>query len=61
MAKKGVEKNTGNKAKHTKLFKRKKEKLRKKKEVHNARIKAITNKAKEIKEEKPISPKVKKC
>lgn len=52
MAKKGVEKNTGNKARHTKLLKRKKEKLQKEKEIHKARIKAIMDKAKEAKEER---------
>ena len=46
MAKKGVEKNTANKAKHTKLLKKKKEKLRKEKEIHKARLKAILDKAK---------------
>jgi len=51
MPKKGVEKNTQNKAKHTKLLTRKKEKLRKQKEVHKARIKAIVEKAKEQKKE----------
>ncbi len=50
MAKKGVEKNTRNKAKHTKLLKKKKEKLRLEKEVHKAKIKAIQNRAKEQKE-----------
>ncbi len=46
MAKKGVEKNTANKAKHTKLLKKKKEKLRKEKETHKAKLKAILDKAK---------------
>lgn len=50
MAKKGVEKNTRNKAKHTKLLKKKKEKLRLEKEVHKAKIKAIQDRAKEQKE-----------
>ena len=47
MPKKGVEKNAQNKAKHTKLLTRKKEKLRKQKEAHKAHIKAIVEKAKE--------------
>ena len=47
MAKKGVEKNTANKAKHTKLLKKKKEKLRREKEAHKAKLKAILDKAKE--------------
>ena len=51
MPKKGVEKNAQNKAKHTKLLLRKKEKLRKQKETHNAHIKAIMEKAKEQKKE----------
>lgn len=46
MAKKGVEKNTTNKAKHTKLLKKKKEKIRKEKEAHKAKLKAIMDKAK---------------
>lgn len=55
MAKKGVEKNTRNKAKHTKLLKKKKEKLRLEKEVHKAKIKAIQYKAKEQKEGNSLS------
>jgi len=51
MPKKGVVKNAQNKAKHTKLLTRKKEKLRKQKEEHKARIKAIVEKAKEQKKE----------
>ena len=49
MAKKGVEKNTANKAKHTKLLKKKKEKLRREKDDHKAKLKAILDKAKEQK------------
>jgi hypothetical protein len=45
MAKKGKEKNTKNKAKHSKLMTRKKEKLRKEKEANAARLKAIVKKA----------------
>jgi len=41
MAKKGKEKNTANKAKHTKLLNRKKNKLKKEQEVRKARLKAI--------------------
>ncbi len=57
MAKKGVEKNTRNKAKHTKLLKKKKEKLRLEKEVHKAKIKTIQDRAKEQKEENPLTKK----
>lgn len=45
--KKELKKNAQNKAKHTKLLMRKKEKLRKQKEAHKAHIKAIVEKAKE--------------
>ena len=41
MAKKGKEKNTANKAKHTKLLNRKKNKLKKKQEARKARLKII--------------------
>jgi len=41
MAKKGKAKNTVNKAKHTKLLNRKKNKLKKEKEMHKAKLKAI--------------------
>lgn len=41
MAKKGKEKNTANKAKHTKLLNRKKNKLKKEQEVRKTRLKAI--------------------
>jgi hypothetical protein len=47
MTKKGAQKNTKNKATHSKLMKRKKEKLRKEKEAHNSRLKAIIKKVKE--------------
>ena len=40
MAKKGTPKNGRNKAKHTKLLKQKKEKLRKEKEARAAKLKA---------------------
>lgn len=50
MAKKGVEKNTRNKTLHTKLLKKKSEKLRKEKEAHKAKLKAIYDKAKATKE-----------
>jgi hypothetical protein len=48
MAKKGKEKNTKNKAKHSKLMNRKKEKLRKEKEANTAKLKAIVAKANQI-------------
>lgn len=54
MAKKGVEKNTRNKAKHTKLLKKKKQKLRLEKEAHKAKIKAIQERAKEQKQGNPL-------
>lgn len=41
MSKKGKEKNTVNKAKHTKLLNRKKNKLKKEKELRKERLKAI--------------------
>ncbi|WP_339711262.1 hypothetical protein [uncultured Kriegella sp.] len=41
MAKKGKAKNTVNKAKHTKLFNRKKAKLKKEKETRKERLKTI--------------------
>ncbi len=41
MGKKGKEKNTVNKAKHTKLLNRKKNKLKKEKETRKERLKAI--------------------
>jgi len=44
MAKKGKEKNTQNKAKHTKLMNRKKNKLKKEKELRAERLKAIVQK-----------------
>lgn len=50
MPKKGVVKNAANKAKHTKLLKRKKDKLRLEKEAHKEKLKAIFKKAQEEKE-----------
>ncbi|MGB5500713.1 MAG: hypothetical protein WBM77_17410 [Maribacter sp.] len=47
MAKKGKAKNTVNKAKHTKLLNRKKNKLKKEKEVRKAKLKAIVKKHQE--------------
>jgi len=47
MAKKGSAKNTKNKKKHSKLIDRKKNKLRREKEAHKARLKAIIQKSKE--------------
>ncbi len=47
MAKKGREKNTKNKAKHTKLLNRKKKKLKTEKELRTERLKAIVKKATE--------------
>lgn len=47
MAKKGREKNTQNKAKHSKLMARKKNKLREKKELRTERLKNIVKKANE--------------
>ncbi|MDL5513406.1 hypothetical protein QSE00_16390 [Arenibacter sp. M-2] len=41
MSKKGKEKNTANKAKHSKLLNRKKNKLKKEKETRKERLKAI--------------------
>ena len=41
MGKKGKEKNTVNKAKHTKLLNRKKNKLKKEKETRKERLKTI--------------------
>ncbi|REG88016.1 hypothetical protein [Winogradskyella sediminis] len=46
MAKKGREKNTNNKAKHSKLIAQKKNKLKSKSEQRQARLKAIMDKAK---------------
>ncbi|WP_299222598.1 hypothetical protein [uncultured Aquimarina sp.] len=53
MAKKGREKNTQNKAKHTKLMNRKKNKLRKEKELRAERLKAIVQKVNESKQNAP--------
>ncbi|MHA7057470.1 hypothetical protein ACWGOQ_0009655 [Aquimarina sp. M1] len=50
MAKKGREKNTVNKAKHTKLINRKKNKLRKEKALRKERLKLIVQKSNESKE-----------
>ena len=47
MAKKGREKNTKNKAKHTKLLNRKKKKLKTEKELRAERLKTIVKKATE--------------
>jgi hypothetical protein len=47
MSKKGKEKNTANKAKHTKLLNRKKNKLKKEKETRKERLKAIITKHRE--------------
>jgi hypothetical protein len=47
MPKKGKEKNTKNKAKHTKLMNRKINKLRDEKELRKQRLKEIIQKAKE--------------
>ncbi len=47
MAKKGQEKNTKNKAKHSKLMARKKNKLAQKKLAHKERLKAIVAKQKQ--------------
>ena len=47
MAKKGKEKNTKNKAKHTKLLNRKKNKIKSDAALRKERLKAILQKAKE--------------
>ncbi len=47
MAKQGRAKNTKNKAKHSKLMARKKNKLKAEKETRKERLKAIITKAKE--------------
>ena len=44
MAKKGQAKNTKNKAKHSKLMKQKKNKLKTEKELHTQRLKSILQK-----------------
>lgn len=49
MPKKGKQKNTKNKAKHTKLMQRKLNKVRAEKEATKARLKAIVQKANEAK------------
>jgi hypothetical protein len=50
MAKKGREKNTNNKAKHSKLISQKKNKLKSKDAERKARLKAINEMAKSAKE-----------
>ena len=50
MPKKGKAKNTLNKAKHKKLMDRKKNKLRKEKELRAARLKEIVNRVNQSKE-----------
>lgn len=52
MPKKGKEKNTVNKAKHTKLLNRKLKKVKLQKEQNKARLKAIIKKANEAKQNK---------
>lgn len=47
MAKQGREKNTKNKAKHSKLMARKKNKLKSEKEARQAKLKAIIKKSQE--------------
>jgi len=47
MAKKGREKNTKNKAKHSKLMARKKNKLAQEKVLHKERLKALVAKQKQ--------------
>jgi len=49
MPKKGKEKNTANKTKHTKLMNRKKNKLKKEAELRKERLKAIIKKSQENK------------
>ena len=49
MAKQGRDKNTKNKAKHTKLMNRKKNKLREEKRLRAERLKALIQKVNEIK------------
>ncbi len=49
MAKQGRDKNTKNKAKHTKLMNRKKNKLREEKRLRAERLKALVKKANEAK------------
>jgi len=48
MAKQGREKNTKNKAKHSKLMTRKKNKLKSEKEIRKERLKAIIAKSKRL-------------
>jgi len=49
MAKKGKAKNTVNKAKHSKLLKRKTDKIKQKKLAHKARLKALNERIKAAK------------
>ena len=51
MAKKGSAKNTKNKAKHTKLMNRKKNKIRQDKINHKAKLKAVLARSKKNTEE----------
>lgn len=46
MSKRGQEKNTKNKAKHSKLMTKKKNKLKKEKELRKEKLKAIVEKSK---------------
>jgi len=55
MAKKGKAKNTVNKAKHSKLLKRKNDKIKQKKLAHKARLKALNDRIKEAEEKKSIN------
>ncbi len=50
MPKKGKEKNTANKAKHSKLMQQKTNKLRREKIAHKEKLKAIIRKANEKKQ-----------
>jgi biotin carboxylase len=50
MAKKGKAKNTVNKAKHSKLLKRKNDKIKQKKLAHKARLKVLNDRIKEVRE-----------
>ena len=54
MPKQGKEKNTKNKAKHTKLMNRKLNKIRDEKLAHQLRLKAIVKKAQEVNETNQI-------
>jgi FtsZ-binding cell division protein ZapB len=50
MTKKGKAKNTVNKAKHSKLLKRKNDKIKQKKLAHKTRLKALNDRIKEVRE-----------